>query len=93
MGWTKVAANGGMGLEAQWILKECNAPLCSLKEDKEGGWVGWRASLLNRSGISAVAFHVGKVPLATAQALCERELRLMGWSWGSAPSAAPTASA
>lgn len=79
MGWTRVAANGGMGLEAQWILKECNAPLCSLREDEDRLW--W-ASLLNRSGISAVAFHIGRATLAEAQAACELELLRMGWEWG-----------
>lgn len=79
MGWTKVAANGGMGLEAQWILKECNAPLCSLKVDEDKIWY---ASLLHPSGISAARLIIGLATVVEAQAACETELRLMGWSWG-----------
>ncbi len=78
MGWTRVAANGGMGLEEQWIFRPKAAPLCSLKESEPKG--AWIASLLNLTGISAVVLHTSG-SLETAQRSVEKELRLMGWEW------------
>lgn len=82
MTWVHVKPNSGMGLTEQWILRVRNAPVCSLKRDKEAGRDAWQASLLNLSGISCVVLHVRAASLQQAQADSEAELRAMGWSWG-----------
>ncbi len=79
MGWAHVRANGGMGLEEQWIFRPKAAPLCSLKKGETTGT--WQASLLRSTGISAVIAHTTAATLEAAQRNCERELRLMGWEW------------
>jgi hypothetical protein len=81
MVWTKIESNRNVMLEAQWIFRTENAPVCSLKKDKEVPG-RWQASLLNRSGISALLKEIDGAPLlAEAQRQCEVQLRLMGWSW------------
>ncbi len=75
MVWTKIAANAGMGLEAQHVLRWHNAPVCALKGKPQD----WRASLLHKSGISANTIHVGESSLEDAQKMCEMLLVQMGW--------------
>ena len=78
MAWTHVKNNYGMGLEAQWIFRAQNAPVCSLKRDGSA----WKASLLNLSGISSTIMYLPILTLEQAQDDCERELIRMGWRWG-----------
>lgn len=79
-GWTRVEANFGMGLEAQWLFRPDKKPLCSLKAD---GATGWTASLLNASGISVAMLDIDDAPLDIARIECEQVLRTMGWEWAS----------
>ena len=76
MSWTRVAADHGMGLEAQWIYRTCNAPACSLKRDED---FGWRATLLLKSGIGVEVLHVQHATLEQAQKQCVERLCEMGW--------------
>jgi hypothetical protein len=83
--WTYIKANGGMGLEEQWSFRpyvlplNVMKPLCQLKRNGGGHWL---ANLLNESGVSATAWHLGNVlTLEQAKLECEAELRMMGWNW------------
>ncbi len=87
MTWTHLKANGGMGLEEQWILRVQNAPVCSLKAIArvKRGRCSWTASLLCTTGISTIALDLDDATLEQAQAAAEAQLRAMGWSWGPRP--------
>lgn len=81
MAWTKIESNASVMLTAQWIFRTENAPVCSLKRDADVPG-RWQASLLNRSGISAMLKEIDGAPLLEeAQRQCEVMLRQMGWSW------------
>ena len=76
-----------MGTTEQWLLRAGTAPACALKRTgprpcKSHPATSWTASLLNLSGISAVAIDVDSATLEQAQQACEQQLRAMGWSWG-----------
>lgn len=90
MPWTKIDANATVMLTAQWVFRAENAPVCSLKKGETPGT--WVASLLNRSGISCVICHTSGT-LEQAQRNCEKELRLMGWTWGAEASDKPPSAA
>lgn len=89
--WKKIESNSTVMLEAQWIFRAENAPVCSLKKGETPGT--WVASLLNRTGISCVVMHMNGSTLAQAQGEAEEQLREMGWSWGATPSSDATTSA
>ena len=76
MPWHHIKASSGVGLSEQWILRMLNAPVCSLKRDKETQ--GWQASLLNRTGISCVVVQMPQQTLEQAQRSCEVQLIEMG---------------
>jgi hypothetical protein len=78
--WTHVKAISGMGLQEQWIMKVGPAPACSLRRNG----ADWTASLLNTSGISAVALDIDDATLEEAKLACECALSGMGWGVASA---------
>lgn len=75
MTWTEIKAAPGMGLEAQHLLRWHDKPVCSLKEASDG----WRASLLNLSGLSAASLRLSCQTLEEAKRRCEHQLNVMGW--------------
>jgi hypothetical protein len=76
MTWVHVAANGGMGVEKQELLRWHGKPVCSLRESSDG----WRASLLNLDGYAARQLLISNEPLDMAKIRCEQHLLLMGWT-------------
>lgn len=85
MTWVHLKPNAGMGLTEQWILRYRNAPVISLKRDREAGPDCWQASILHPTGISTVVLHVRTATLAQAQADSEQEMWRMGWQQSDAP--------
>lgn len=73
--WTRVAPNGGMGLEESWIFRPGVAPLCALRR-ADGQW---RLDLLHLTGISCnVLWISGELTLEEAKRSGEAELLSMG---------------
>ena len=85
MTWVHVAANSGMGVEKQELLRWHGKPVCSLKESSDG----WRASLLNLDGYAARTVLIASVPVETAKMIVEGALLTMGWTRPDTPHPAP----
>ena len=83
--WVHVKAAPGQGLEEQHLLRWNGKPVCALKTSGDG----WRASLLNLSGVSARPIEFSNEPLDMTKIRCEQELMLMGWSRPETPHPAP----
>lgn len=82
MTWTHIPKSRELMLTEQWIFRTraANIPACSLKRDEEIR-DAWRASILNRNGISTVSHYIlAPTTLNEAQRVCEIELEKIGWS-------------
>lgn len=76
--WTHIRANGGLGMEEQWLFRAAGVPMCALKRRE----TAWEAALLVIEGISAnIHMFSGDWTLEEAKKSAVEELRRMGWRW------------
>jgi len=76
-GWTHVRTRPSWGLDEQYIFHPELTSLCSLRRVSDSEW---RATLLNRDGVSSVSVTM-VASIREAQIACEGALRNAGWRW------------
>lgn len=77
MTWVSVASNGGMGIEAQQLLRWSGVPVACVKKRSEH----WECSLMNAGGISTTPLELPiAMELESIKSHCEELLVQMGWT-------------